>query len=132
MKRTLAFLAIAALAVAPFGFANAEDHAAPAAEAAAEAAPAAEAPATEASAAYEVTLKDGTTKVSIEGDNAFVVAADGTKTAAPDGDHVLADDTTMTVAAGVITAGKPAAPAAAEEAPAAGTEGEAHGEEAAH
>ncbi len=123
MKRTLALIAVAALAVAPFGFAKAEDHA-PAAEA-----PAAEAPAAEAVAAYEVTLKDGTTKVSIEGDNAFVIGADGAKTAAPDGDHVLADDTTMTVAGGIITAGKPAAPAAAEEAPAA----DAHSEgEAAH
>lgn len=123
MKRTLALLAVAALAVAPFGFAKAEDAHAPAAEA-----PAAEAPAAEAAAAYEVTLKDGTTKVSIEGDHAFVVGADGAKTAAPDGDHVLADDTTMTVAGGVITAGKPAAPAA-EAAPAAGEE---HKEEAAH
>lgn len=113
MKRTLALMA-AALVAAPFSLAMAEDHAAPAAEAAVEAAHDA---AAEAAAAYEVTLKDGVTKVSIEGDHAFVVGADGAKTAAPDGDHVLSDDTTMTVAGGVITAGKPAAPAA-EAAPA--------------
>lgn len=106
MKRTL--LIAAALVAAPFSIAMAaDDHAAPAVEAAVEAA----ADAT-AVAAYEVTLKDGTTKVSIEGDNAFVVGADGTKTAAPDGDHELADGSKLTVAGGVITAGKPAAPAA--------------------
>lgn len=109
MKRTLALLAAGVLVATPFSMALAEDHAAPAADAAAEAP--AEAPAV---AAYEVMLKDGVTKVSIEGDHAFVVGADGTKTAAPDGDHVLADDTTMTVAGGMITAGKPAAPAPVE------------------
>ena len=44
----------------------------------------------------EAELADGT-KVSIEGDSVFVVAADGTKTAAPDGEHKLKDGTTVTV-----------------------------------
>ncbi len=49
----------------------------------------------------EATLKDGT-KVSIEGDAVFVVAADGTKTAAPDGEHTLSDDTKVTTKDGKI------------------------------
>jgi hypothetical protein len=110
MKLKLALLA-AAMIAAPFSIAMADEHAAPAAEVAADAAVAATAPAV---AAYEVTLQSGA-KVSVEGDHAFVVGADGAKTAAPDGDHVLADGTTMTVAGGVITAGKPAAPAPAVE-----------------
>jgi hypothetical protein len=61
--------------------AQASEHAAPAAE---HAAPAAE--------AKEVTLKDGT-KVSIHGDMVSVVAADGKKEPAKDGEHELADGT---------------------------------------
>lgn len=41
-------------------------------------------------AAAEVVLEDGT-KVSVEGDSVYVVAADGTKTAAPDGEHMSKD-----------------------------------------
>ena len=52
-------------------------------------------------AAKETTLKDGT-KLSIEGDSVFVVAADGAKTPAPDGTHELADGTKVTTAAGKI------------------------------
>lgn len=63
--------------------------------------------------AKEVTLKDGT-KVEIVGDVASVVAADGTKTVAPDGDHELADGTKLTVKEGKVVA-----PAAPEAAPAA-------------
>jgi len=55
----------------------------------------------EAHAATEATLKDGT-KVSIEGDAVFVVAADGTKTAAPDGEHTLSDDTKVVTKDGKI------------------------------
>lgn len=49
----------------------------------------------------EATLKDGT-KISIEGDAVFVVAADGTKTAAPDGEHTLSDDTKVTTKDGKV------------------------------
>jgi len=70
---------------------HAADHAAPAAEAAAEA----------PAAAVEKELADGT-KVSVEGDMVSVVAADGTKTAAPDGEHALKDGTTITVKDGKI------------------------------
>jgi len=89
MKRLIpAGMALAAvLAFAP---AYAEDHghameAAPAATEAMEAAPAV----TEAmeAAPVEHTLKDGTTKVVVEGDAVFVVDADGAKTPAPDGVH---------------------------------------------
>jgi dienelactone hydrolase len=59
-------------------------------------------PAAEATAAKEATLKDGT-KISIEGDAVFVVAADGTKTAAPDGEHTLSDDTKVTTKDGKIS-----------------------------
>ncbi len=41
---------------------------------------------THGEAEKHVTLEDGT-KVSVEGDSVFVVAADGTKTPAPDGEH---------------------------------------------
>jgi hypothetical protein len=95
MKRILALLAAAFIAAAPFA-AIAED--APAADAA---------PAAEAPAAVEHTLADGT-KVSVEGEAVFVVAADGTKTPAPDGEHTLADGTKLTTAAGKVV---PAAPA---------------------
>ena len=103
MKRTLALMA-AALIAAPFGVAVAEDHghAAPAADAAVEAAADAVAP-------VEHTLKDGVTKVVVEGDAVFVLGADGTKTPAPDGDHVLADDTVLKTMGGKVV---PAAPAA--------------------
>lgn len=77
----------------------AEEHAAPAA------APAVETPAAEAIApaveVKEVTLKDGT-KVSIEGENVFVVGADGAKTPAPDGEHELADGSKVKTAGGKL------------------------------
>lgn len=57
----------------------------------------------EAHAAKEATLKDGT-KVSIEGDHVYVVAADGTKTAAPDGEHTLSDDTVVKTKDGKVVA----------------------------
>ena len=97
MKRILALTAAAFIAVAPFA-AQAED-AAPAAAVAADAAVA---------APVEHTLADGT-KVVVEGDAVFVVAADGAKTPAPDGEHTLADGTKLTTAAGKVV---PAAPAA--------------------
>lgn len=49
----------------------------------------------------EVTLKDGT-KISIEGQNVFVVSDDGTKTPAPDGVHSLADGSTITTKGGTL------------------------------
>lgn len=74
--------------------AQANDHAAPAAaEATKMAAPAVE--------MKEVTLKDGT-KVVIEGEAVSVVGADGTKTAAPDGEHELADGTKVTTKDGKL------------------------------
>lgn len=111
MKLT-ALAALAALALIPAA-AQAEDMAAPAAtvttttEMKAEVAPAVE--------MKEVTLKDGT-KVSIEGENVFVVGADGAKTPAPDGEHELADGTKVKVAGGKLVK-EEAAPAPTEEAP---------------
>lgn len=102
MKRTLALLA-ALLIAAPFGVAIAEDHEGHAADAAAMA---------PAVAPVEHMLKDGVTKVVVEGDMAFVVGADGAKTAAPDGDHVLSDDTVLKVMGGKVV---PAADMPAEE-----------------
>ncbi len=99
MKRTLALLA-AALIAAPFGVAVAEETA-PAVDAAAAVAP------------VEHMLKDGVTKVVVEGDMVSVVGADGSKTPAPDGDHVLSDDTVVKTLGGKIV---PAAPAAEEAA----------------
>ena len=60
----------------------------------------------------EAMLKDGT-KVSIEGDMVSVVAEDGTKTPAPDGEHELADGTKVTTKEGkIVPAEAPAAPVA--------------------
>ncbi|MBI1326806.1 MAG: hypothetical protein GC136_04095 [Alphaproteobacteria bacterium] len=87
MKKLVLLAAVAALVGAPVAGAFAE-----------EAVAAAEAP-----AAMEATLKDGT-KVSVEGDHVFVVGADGTKTAAPDGTHELADGTTLETKDGVKVA----------------------------
>lgn len=69
--------------------------------------------------AKEVTLKDGT-KVVIEGDMVSVVGADGAKTAAPDGEHELADGTKVTVKEGklvpAVAVETPAVPAAEKSA----------------
>lgn len=78
-------------------------------QAQAEDAPAAEAAAVEVK---EVKLADGTV-VHIKGEEVFVVGADGTETAAPDGVHTLEDQTTIETKDGKVV---PAAPA---EAPAA-------------
>ena len=91
-KYALMLAAAGFVAFAP-AIVKAEDAAAPAAEAHAEHADHAD--------HKEATLKDGT-KVSIEGDAVFVVAADGTKTAAPDGEHTLSDDTKVTTKDGKI------------------------------
>ena len=104
MKLT-ALAALGLLALTPAA-AHAEDTVAPAAEAAvatemkAEVAPAVE--------MKEVTLKDGT-KVSIEGENVFVVGADGAKTPAPDGEHELADGSKVKTAGGKLVV-EPVAP----------------------
>ncbi len=87
----LALIAAFAFLALPVA-AQASEHAAPAA--------AAEHPAVEAK---EVTLKDGT-KVVIEGEMVSVVAADGKKTAAPDGEHELADGTKVTTKEGKLVA----------------------------
>lgn len=98
---TVAALALLAVPFSAHANDHAAEHTAPAAEMAA--------PAVEAK---EATLKDGT-KVVIEGDMVSVVGADGAKTAAPDGEHELADGTKVSTKDGKIV---PAAPA---EAPAA-------------
>lgn len=87
MNKYMMMLAAAGLLVAAPAVVKADDHAAD--------------HAVESVAAKEATLKDGT-KISIEGDAVFVVAADGTKTAAPDGEHTLSDDTTVTTKDGKI------------------------------
>jgi hypothetical protein len=56
---------------------------------------------TEAVEITQATLKDGTT-ISIEGENIFVVSADGTKTPAPDGAHELADGTSLSTKGGKL------------------------------
>ncbi len=58
-------------------------------------------PSAEAIEITQSTLKDGTT-ISIEGENIFVVSADGTKTPAPDGTHELADGTSLTTKGGKL------------------------------
>lgn len=85
-------LAAAGVLVAAPAIVKAEEHAAPAA---------AEATAAEAPAAVEHELEDGT-KVSVEGDMVSVVAADGTKTPAPDGDHKAKDGTVIKVKDGKL------------------------------
>lgn len=89
MKKLVLLAAVAALVGAPVAGAFAE-----------EAVAAAEAPVA-AAAATEATLKDGT-KVSVEGDMVSVVAADGTKTPAPDGVHELADGTKLETKGGKV------------------------------
>lgn len=101
----LATVAAFALLAFPFS-AQADNQAAPA--------PAAEAVAPAVVEAKEVTLKDGT-KVVIEGEMVSVVGADGAKTAAPDGEHELADGTKVTVKEGKLV---PAVEAPAAEKPA--------------
>ncbi len=90
MTKYALMLAAAGLLVAAPAVVKAEDHAAPAAEAAAE-----------THAAMEHELEDGT-KVSVEGDMVSVVAADGTKTPAPDGEHKTKDGMTLVVKDGKI------------------------------
>lgn len=95
-KYVLMLAAAGLIAAAPVYYAvsaQAEDAAAPAADAAADAAAHVE--------AKEVTLKDGT-KVSVEGDVVSVVAADGTKTPAPDGEHEAADGSKITTKDGKL------------------------------
>ncbi len=49
----------------------------------------------------ELTLKDGT-KVLVKGEEVFVVDAENIETPAPDGTHVLEDETTVTIKDGKI------------------------------
>jgi hypothetical protein len=89
MKKTV-LIAAALLTAAPVYFAataQAED-AKPAAEAA-------------AAEVKEASLADGT-KVVIKGEEVFVVGADGAETPAPDGDHALADGTTLKTVGGKV------------------------------
>lgn len=116
MKKYVLTLAALMVSAAPAYIAfqaQAEEAAPAAAEAAAEAAAPAE--------VKELTLADGT-KVNVKGEEVFVVGADGTETPAPDGEHALADGTTVKTMGGKLVT-EEAAPAAGEAAPA---EGEAH------
>lgn len=90
MKKLALLAVVALLAVAPVA-AQASEHAK-------EAPAAAE---TTTMAPVEHTLKDGT-KVEVEGDMVSVVAADGAKTPAPDGEHELADGTKITTKDGKL------------------------------
>lgn len=89
MTKYALMLAAAGLLVAAPAVVKAEEHGAD------------HATSTEASAAMEHELEDGT-KVSVEGDMVSVVAADGTKTPAPDGEHKAKDGTTLTVKDGKL------------------------------
>ncbi len=89
MNKYVMMLAAAGFLVAAPTLVKAEEHAPHAA---------AEKPAV---AAVEHELADGT-KISVEGDAVSVVAADGTKTAAPDGEHKLKDGTTVTTKDGKL------------------------------
>lgn len=82
MTKYALMLAAAGLLVAAPSIVKAEDHAAGHTTTEVKT----ETTTTETAVAKEVTLEDGT-KVSVEGDMVSVVAADGTKTPAPDGDH---------------------------------------------
>ena len=97
MKKLMALAALAVIALSPA--AQAEEHTATTATTTTTEATKTEA--TTAVEAKEATLKDGT-KVSIEGDSVFVVAADGTKTPAPDAEHELADGTKVKTVSGKI------------------------------
>jgi 16S rRNA C1402 (ribose-2'-O) methylase RsmI len=66
----------------------------------------------------EKKLQDGTV-VHVKGEEVFVVAADGTETAAPDGVHTLEDGTTIETKDGKVVTHAEA-------------HDDAHGEEAAH
>jgi hypothetical protein len=94
MKKMFPLMMAAAILAAPLTatVAFADEMAAPAVEAEA---------AADAVVATEFTLVDGTTGV-IEGDKVFVNAADGSRVAAPDGEHTLADGTTVTTKDGVL------------------------------
>jgi hypothetical protein len=88
MTKYALMLAAAGLLVATPAVVKAEEAAAPA-------------PAAEAPAAVEAELADGT-KVMIEGDMVSVVAADGAKTPAPDGEHTLKDGSKVVTKDGKI------------------------------
>jgi uncharacterized protein YdeI (BOF family) len=89
MTKYVLMLAAAGLLVASPSLVKAEDHAGHADHAATtevKTETTTETTSTETTTVKEVTLEDGT-KVSVEGDVVSVVAADGTKTPAPDGEH---------------------------------------------
>lgn len=83
-------LAVAGLLVASPSLVKAEDHSGHAANEVHTEAP------------KIVTLEDGTTKVEIDGDTVSVVAADGTKTPAPDGEHKDTEGHVWTVKEGKL------------------------------
>lgn len=105
MTKYVLMLAAAGLLVASPSLVKAEDHAAGHADHAAttevKTETTTETTATETTTTKEVTLEDGT-KVSVEGDVVSVVAADGTKTPAPDGDHKDTDGHVWTVKDGKL------------------------------
>lgn len=86
MNKYVLMLALAGLVAAP-AVVKAEEHAAPAAA--------------EAPAAMEHEMEDGS-KIVVEGDMVSVVAKDGTKTPAPDGEHKAKDGTVVTVKEGKL------------------------------
>lgn len=91
MNKYMMMLAAAGLiAVAPVAIsaAQAEDHA-PAAEA------------TTTTEVKDLVLKDGT-KVQVDGEMVYVIGDGNTKTAAPDGEHELADGTKIKTMGGKI------------------------------
>lgn len=93
MNKLTLLAALGLLTLIPVASAQAEEHM--------EAAPAVEATTEAPVEAKEMTLKDGT-KVVVEGDMVSVVAEDGTKTPAPDGEHELEDGTKITVTEGKL------------------------------
>src|SRR5688500_5807150 len=87
---------LAMAAVLAFSPAFAEEAAKPADAAAVEATVTTEVTTDAATAAKTYVLADGTTNVVVEDGKVFVVAADGTKTPAPDGDHATTtEDVTL-------------------------------------
>lgn len=104
--------ALALVAFLSLSPAHAEDPAAPAAAAATEMK--AEV-ATEMAAPVEYTLKDGTTKVVVEGEKVFVLGADGAKTAAPDGTHETSTGEKLTTKDGMVVKADAAAEVKKEE-----------------
>src|SRR5688500_19690266 len=106
---------LAMAAVLAFSPAFAEDAAKPADAAAVEATVTTDA-AAEATAAKTYVLADGTTNVVVEDGKVFVVAADGTKTPAPDGeDATTTEGVTRKVKDGALDGDAEATPGSGDQ-----------------